>query len=86
MGVIVIRCPKSGEEISTDIEIEPEGLLRLPPVTSETVCPLCGEVHAWRPRQARVAELPIEKICVARAAMAKSGNDSPDESTPLEGA
>jgi hypothetical protein len=59
VGIIVVRCPKTDQEISTGIEIEPEDFLLLPPVAGRVQCPLCGEEHSWLPSTARVKDLRV---------------------------
>lgn len=56
MGTLLIKCPKSGRELSTGIQIEAPDVSRLPQVAGQTRCPHCGSVHFWLPREARWAE------------------------------
>jgi hypothetical protein len=62
VGIIVVRCPKTDQEISTGIEIEPEDFLLLPPVAGRVQCPLCGEEHSWLPSTARVKDVELRVI------------------------
>jgi hypothetical protein len=62
VGIIVVRCPKTDQEISTGIEIEPGDFLLLPPVAGRVQCPLCGEEHLWLPSQARVKDVELRMI------------------------
>jgi hypothetical protein len=66
VGIIVVRCPKTNQEISTGIEIEPEDFLLLPPVAGRVQCPLCGEEHSWLPSTARVKDVELRVIGEAK--------------------
>jgi hypothetical protein len=59
VGMIVIRCPKTGQEVSTGIEIQPENFQLLPPVAGRVHCPLCGEEHSWLPSTAQVKDVEL---------------------------
>jgi hypothetical protein len=52
MGVIVIRCPRTGSEVSTGVEIDADRFKTLPPIVSRMRCPACGSEHAWSKRSA----------------------------------
>jgi hypothetical protein len=45
MGIIMIKCPVTGRDVSTGIETI--GIEELPAVTAKMVCPACGRVHDW---------------------------------------
>ncbi|HYU14301.1 MAG TPA: hypothetical protein VEK82_17115 [Stellaceae bacterium] len=45
MGIIMIKCPVTGHDVSTGIETI--GIEELPAVTAKMVCPACGRVHDW---------------------------------------
>src|SRR5262245_47278041 len=45
MGIIMIKCPETGRDVSTGIETM--GIEELPAVTAKMVCPACGGVHDW---------------------------------------
>jgi hypothetical protein len=62
VGIIVVRCPKTSQEISTGIEIEPEDFQSLPPVRGRVECPLCGEEHSWFPSTARLKDVELSQI------------------------
>ena len=47
MGLLKIRCPETGHDVSTGIEIDPESFARLPDKLAASKCPLCGREHAW---------------------------------------
>ena len=42
MGVLKVRCPETGREVSTRIEIDPESFAALPDKLPVSNCPLCG--------------------------------------------
>jgi hypothetical protein len=50
MGLIVIRCPRTGENASTGIETDRASFDAMPEVPSTMTCPLCGAVHVWSKR------------------------------------
>jgi hypothetical protein len=56
MGTIMIRCPRTGCAVSTEIETEPSVFACLPEVPRRLRCPLCGEEHAWTTRDAWLAD------------------------------
>jgi len=41
MGVLKVRCPESGREVSTGIEIDPQSFAALPDKLPVSNCPLC---------------------------------------------
>jgi len=47
MGVLMVRCPETGAEVSTGIEIDQESFARLPDKLASWKCPLCGREHPW---------------------------------------
>jgi len=54
MGILVIECPTTGRAVSTGIEML--SIERLPTVTAQTKCPVCGRVHEWTRDSARLVE------------------------------
>ena len=56
MATVMIRCPRTGCAVSTEIETEPSDFSRLPEVAGRMRCPLCGEEHVWTARDAWLAE------------------------------
>ena len=58
MSVLKVRCPETGREISTGIEIDPESFAALPDKLPVSNCPLCGLDHAWLKCDARFVEDP----------------------------
>ena len=64
MGTVMIRCPKTGRSVSTEIETEVSDFERLPYVEAELHCPHCGQSHTWTRREAWLADasLPLREI------------------------
>jgi hypothetical protein len=52
----MIRCPRTGEAVSTAIETEPSVFSRLPEVAGRMRCSACGEEHVWTAREAWLGE------------------------------
>ena len=65
MGVLKVRCPESGREVSTGIEIDPQSFAALPDKLPVSNCPLCGLDHAWLKCDARFVEDPIPEALMA---------------------
>ena len=56
MGTVMIRCPGTGEDISTGIETDSLSFARLPDVLTHSRCPACGLEHVWWKREAWLTE------------------------------
>jgi hypothetical protein len=56
MGVVMIRCPQTGREIATGIEMGTSEFRRAPVFFSRVQCPLCDRVHEWFAKDAWVSE------------------------------
>ena len=56
MAAVMIRCPRTGQPVSTAIETEPSVFGRLPEVAGRMRCPLCEEEHTWSASEAWLAE------------------------------
>jgi len=56
MAVIIVRCPKTREDILPGIEITEADFRAVPLTVSGVRCPRCGEQHSWLPYAARMAE------------------------------
>jgi hypothetical protein len=67
VGIIIVRCPKTDQEISTGIEIEPDDFRLLPPVKGRVQCPLCGEEHSWFPSAARLKDVELPPALIGHA-------------------
>ena len=55
MGAIMIRCPQTGREIPTGIEMDTSEFQRAPVFFSRVQCPVCDRVHEWFAKDAWVA-------------------------------
>ena len=51
MGILIIKCPNTGHDFSTGIQIEEESLERLPETMAKSRCPHCGGEHVWWTRE-----------------------------------
>jgi hypothetical protein len=54
MGVLMIRCPRTGHAVATGIEMS--SMDRFPSVTATMVCSACGRVHQWTRADAWLAD------------------------------
>jgi hypothetical protein len=59
MGTVMIRCPRTGEAVSTEINTEAAVFERLPDVPGRMTCSACGEVHVWMARDAWLGNPPL---------------------------
>jgi hypothetical protein len=50
--VVMVRCPNTGRELSTGIEMDAATFSQLPDVRSNMKCPACGLDHLWSTREA----------------------------------
>jgi hypothetical protein len=56
MCILMIRCPQTGQEISTEIETDPQSFQSMPDIIVYTRCPHCGIEHAWWPDEAWLSD------------------------------
>ena len=56
MGVVMIKCPKTGREISTGITADRVRFSATPVFFSNTYCPICRTTHEWFAKDAWVCE------------------------------
>jgi hypothetical protein len=56
MGHVMIRCPRTGQEIATGLRSDDASFKRMPVFYGRTFCPLCRIEHNWFARDAWVAE------------------------------
>jgi hypothetical protein len=56
MGVLLVKCPISGREFSTGIQIDQDSLGRLPESLAKAKCPHCAGEHTWWTREARLVD------------------------------
>ena len=60
MGTVMIKCPKTGCEISTGIQMDQSIFNTMPVFFSRTRCPICQTEHEWFARNAWVRELAAQ--------------------------
>jgi len=60
MGSVMIRCPVTGQEISTGLEASRLSFNHSPVFFGGTFCPICRTDHQWFAKDAWVCE-PKEK-------------------------
>jgi hypothetical protein len=56
MSMLMIRCPQTGQAVSTGIETDPDSFKRIPDVVAWAHCPHCGLEHAWWHDEAWLAD------------------------------
>ena len=56
MGVVMIKCPKTGREISTGITTDRVRFNSTPVFFASTYCPICCTTHEWFAKDAWVCE------------------------------
>ena len=56
MSILIIRCPKTGQAISTGRKIKSAAFLLSPVFFSRTYCPLCRVTHEWFAQDAWVCD------------------------------
>jgi hypothetical protein len=56
VGVLLITCPVTGKEFSTGIETDEQSLDLIPDTVARSICPHCGDEHAWSKLDARLSE------------------------------
>ncbi len=56
MGMVVTRCPATGETIATGMNAEHEAFACSPVFFADTYCPICRTTHQWFARDAWVEE------------------------------
>ena len=54
--MLMIKCPASGRDIPTGIEMDRRSFARTPVFFSRTYCPLCRTNHEWFAKQAWIHE------------------------------
>jgi hypothetical protein len=67
MSAIMIRCPQTGHDIPTGIEMDADAFLRAPVFFSRVHCPLCGREHEWFAKDAWTCESPQTLFPALRA-------------------
>jgi hypothetical protein len=52
LNVVMVKCPNTGRELSTGIEMDAATFKRLPDIRSQLMCPICKVDHVWSTREA----------------------------------
>jgi len=52
LSIVMVRCPNTGRELSTGIEMVTATFEKLPDIRSHMKCPACGLDHTWSTREA----------------------------------
>jgi hypothetical protein len=55
MAVLMVTCPTTHREFSSGVNINEDSFERLPKTAGKVLCPHCGHVHIWWPREAALA-------------------------------
>jgi len=56
MAMLMIKCPRTGQDASTGILIDSDSYQKIPDTLVYTRCPHCGLEHAWWHKDAWLAE------------------------------
>jgi hypothetical protein len=56
MALLTIKCPRTGDRISTGIDTDAETFARMPDAIAHAMCPRCGIEHTWRKSDAMLVE------------------------------
>jgi hypothetical protein len=52
VSILMVRCPSTGHELSTGIEMDAATFAKLPDILSQMKCPACGLDHNLSTRDA----------------------------------
>jgi endogenous inhibitor of DNA gyrase (YacG/DUF329 family) len=55
MGLLMLKCPTTGREVSSGIHVEEDGLEMLADTVTQAACPHCGASHGWSTHAASLA-------------------------------
>jgi hypothetical protein len=56
MTVLKVRCPETGREVSTGIDVDAKSFASFPDKLPISKCPVCGLDHVWLKCDARFVE------------------------------
>ena len=56
MGIVMIRCPETGREVSTGMHADHDSFRATPVFFARSYCPVCGTEHEWFAQEAWVCE------------------------------
>lgn len=74
MGTIILRCPTTGLEYVSSIEVDEASFLRLPDIKMKSRCPHCGTDHIWSLREARLSDEKLAGVSVPARQERQPGN------------
>lgn len=74
MGMLMIRCPRTGRAIPTGRNVEPAIFRRAAVFFSRTYCPLCHATHEWFVNDAWVAATDNQSPSVAQQSPAATSS------------
>lgn len=74
MGTIMLRCPTTGLEYASGLEIDEASFLRLPDIKMKSRCPHCGADHIWSLREARLSAEKLAGVSTLAERERQSGN------------
>jgi hypothetical protein len=58
----MIRCPRTGREISTGRDVVPDAFGVAPVFFSRTYCPFCQEMHEWFAKDAWLCDPELPNV------------------------
>jgi hypothetical protein len=56
MGIVMVKCPKTGRAISTGMQADRSNFQCAPVFFSRVFCPICNSQHEWFAKDAWVRE------------------------------
>lgn len=56
MGAVMIKCPNTGQAISTGMAADKPSFGSTPVFFSRTFCPICRSLHEWFAKEAWVCD------------------------------
>ena len=56
MGIVMVKCPQTGHDISTGIVADRDRFNATPVFFSQVYCPLCRIEHEWFAKEAWVCD------------------------------
>jgi hypothetical protein len=56
MGVLLVRCPRTGKTFSSGIQADQDTVQKLPQALTRSRCPHCASEHLWWTREAILAD------------------------------
>lgn len=75
MSSVMIKCPRTGKELSTGIETDSANYARFPDTLVYSYCPHCGLKHAWWHKDAWLADEPMSPEPMKANTSDSSGED-----------